>query len=64
MNRTPAKQAGGKWVENAFPPEAAMNYDEFAPEDVRGLKAEIEARLGEEGWEVVDGLKFPYEDVA
>ena len=51
-------------MENAFPPEAAMNYDEFAPEDVRGLKAEIEARLGEEGWEVVDGLKFPYEDVA
>lgn len=64
MNRTPAKQAGGKWAENAFPPEAAMNFDEFAPEKVRELKAEIEGKLDEEAWEVVDGLKFPYDNVA
>lgn len=64
MKRTPAKQSGGTWAENAFPPEAAMNYDEFASEDVREVKVKIEASLDEEGWEVVDGLKFPYEDAA
>ncbi|MBM1814539.1 hypothetical protein JQX09_18200 [Sulfitobacter pseudonitzschiae] len=64
MNRTPAKQTGGKWAQNAFPPEAAMNFDEFSPEQVRELKAEIENELGEETWEVVDGLKFPYEKFA
>ena len=49
MNRTPAKQAGGKWAKNAFPPEAAMNFDEFDPEQVRKLKATLEEELaGEE----------------
>ncbi|MFT6444911.1 hypothetical protein SAMN04488041_102656 [Sulfitobacter pontiacus] len=64
MNRTPAKKAGGKWAENAFPPEAAMNFDEFSADSVRKMKADIESKLGEEGWEVVDGLKFPYDEVA
>ena len=64
MKRIPAKQSGGKWAENAFPPEAAMNFDEFDPENVRELKAEIEKEFEGEEWEVVDGLKFPYENVA
>ncbi|WP_323781577.1 hypothetical protein [Leisingera sp.] len=60
MNRTPAKQSGGKWAKNAFPPEAAMNFDEFDPDQVRELKADLEKDLDGEEWEVVDGTKFPY----
>ena len=43
MIRAPAKQAGGKWSDAAFPPEAAMNFDEFAPEQVRELKIALES---------------------
>ena len=60
MNRTPAKQTGGKWAENAFPPEAALNFDEFDPEQVRKLKVTLEKELEGDEWEVVDGTKFSY----
>lgn len=61
MTRTPAKQIGGKWADNAFPTEATKNFDEFEPETVRELKATVEQEAEGETWEVVDGLKFPYE---
>jgi hypothetical protein len=64
MNRVPAKKNGGKWAPDAFPQEAAMNFDEFPAETVREVKAEVETDLGDETWEVVDGLKFPYDQVA
>lgn len=60
MIRTPAKQTGGKWDENAFPSEAAMNFDEFDPEQVRERKTALEREFEGEDWEVVDGTKFPY----
>lgn len=60
MIRTPAKQAGGKWAENAFPAEAAMNFDEFDPKQVRERKIALESDFDIDEWEVVDGTKFPY----
>lgn len=60
MIRTPEKQTGGKWSDAAFPPEAAMNFDEFVPEQVRELKIALESDFDLEDWEVVDGTKFPY----
>ncbi|WP_339112803.1 hypothetical protein [Thioclava sp. GXIMD2076] len=63
-NRNRKTTSASQWGNNAFPPEAAENYDEFPVDAVIEFKRKQELALADEEWEVVDGLNFPYEQTA